>query len=64
MRIKSKVDFSGVPKGTIGFAEKDGDLWLITWDNITSVRGLPFEKRALYDWFNEWEFKQYLEVLE
>jgi hypothetical protein len=56
MRIKSKVAFSGVPKGTTGFVEKDEDLWKITWE--------LYREKPLVDWFNEWEFNQYLEILE
>jgi len=60
-KIKSLVDFSRVPKGTIGTIERDGDLWKVTWDNLPHVfRGMPFKKRPLQDWFSQQEFDQYL----
>ena len=64
MKIKSLIEFSGVPKGSTGKAEKDGSEWKITWNGIESLRGIPFEKRPLEDWFDEYEFKKYLEVIQ
>ena len=52
MKIRTLVEFSGVPKDTTGIAEPDGDSWKITWD-------LPRTK-PLVDWFDEFEFKKYL----
>jgi len=56
MKIKTIVEFSGVPKDTTGEAERDGDQWKITWDLDRT--------KPLVDWFNESEFKQYLEVFK
>ena len=56
MRIKTFKEFSGVPKGTTGMAERDDDLWKITWD-------LPRTK-PLQDWFDDGEFQAYLEVID
>lgn len=55
INIKTKVDFSGVDKGTTGTAEKDGSLWKITWNQNRS--------KLIEDWFNESEFAQYLEII-
>ena len=63
MKIKSLIEFSGVPKGSTGIAEKDDDLWKITWDDIRVFYGIPFIKRQLVDWFDEYEFKKYLEPI-
>jgi len=65
MRIKTNHEFSSVPKGTRGIAERDGDLWKITWDNISRM-GLVsgrFAKKNLEDWFDDEEFKKYLEII-
>ena len=58
MKVISLVEFSGVPKGTTGICENDSseDSKKVTWDLDRS--------KPLVDWFNEWEFKKYLEVLE
>jgi len=56
MKIKTLVKFSGVPKDTTGEAERDGDQWKITWDLDRT--------KPLVDWFDESEFKQYLEVFK
>ncbi len=64
MKIKSLVDFSAVPKGSTGIAERDGRLWKITWDQISVIRGIPLKKRLLQDWFDEQEFKKYLEIIK
>ncbi len=64
MKIKSLIEFSRVPKGTTGMAERDGDLWKITWDNLETFRGMPFKKRPLQDWFDQGEFDQYLIEIE
>jgi len=63
MRIKTNHEFASVAKGTMGIAVRDGDLWKITWDNHKVFRGLPFKKRPLEDWFDDKEFKQYLEIV-
>lgn len=64
MKVKSLVEFSGIPKGTTGKAEKDDKLWKITWDGIKKFRGTPFTKKPIEDWFDEMEFKKYLEILK
>jgi len=54
MKVKSKVEFSGVPQGTTGIAEKDeNDLYKVTWDLVRT--------KPLVDWFNEFEMGKYLE---
>lgn len=63
MKIKSIIEFSGVPKGTSGIATRDGALWKITWDDVEVMKGLPFKKRKLEDWFDDYEFKKYLVVI-
>jgi len=66
MKIKSTIEFSGVPKGTTGEAIRDGDLWKITWHNIERMGTLPsgrFGKKLLEDWFDQYEFKKYLVVV-
>jgi len=66
MRIKTTIEFSRVPKGTTGTAEKDPayfNNWKVTWDGIETFRGMPFKKRPLEDWFNQEEFDKYLVVI-
>lgn len=62
LKIKSLVEFSGVPKGTTGIAEREDDLWKISWDDIKVLRGIPFKRRPIQDWFDDDEFKKYLVV--
>ncbi len=56
MKVKTVVEFSGVPKGTTGNAERDDIEWKVTWDLKRT--------KPLIDWFDEAEFKKYLKVLE
>ena len=65
MKIKTLVEFSGVPKGTTGIAEIEKDrpfsktkMWKITWDLSPKLFGM--KKKSLSDWFDESEFKEYL----
>lgn len=56
-RIRTRVPFSGVPKGTTGTVlEPDDELVTlpIQWD-------LPGRTRPLVDWFSRWEYERYLE---
>lgn len=55
MEIKTLVEFSGIPKGTTGQAERDGKIWKITWN-------LEQRTKPLCDWFNQEEFDKYLVV--
>lgn len=64
MKVRSLVEFSSVPKGSTGIAIKDGELWKVTWDNVKKLRGKPFKKKRLEDWFDEYEFTKYLEVIK
>lgn len=64
MKVRSLVEFSSVPKGTTGTAKKDGELWKVTWDDLKKSRGEQFKKRRLEDWFDEYEFTKYLEVIK
>jgi len=63
MKIKSLIDFAGIPKGSTGDAVRDEKLWKITWDKFGTFRGIPFKKKPLEDWFDEYEFKKYLVVI-
>ena len=63
MKIMTKYEFSGVPKGTTGLVideerDKYGKIkdYAIQWD-------LPRPK-PLVDWFTPDEFVDYLEVIE
>ena len=63
MKVKTIVEFSGVPKNTTGICNEDHDadwsdkkVWKVTWDLE--------RKKPLIDWFDEVEFKKYLKVLE
>lgn len=60
MKIKTLVEFSGVPINSTGEAIREGDLWKITWDNLTRFGGIPFKKKPLEDYFDNEEFKKYL----
>ena len=57
MKVITRVDFSGVKKGTGGIAVRDdidGKIeWKVTWD-LDRIKNLV-------DWFDESEFEQYLE---
>jgi len=58
LKVKTRVDFSGVPKGTTGTAVKETDdsgLYKITWNQG--------RHREIEDWFNQREFDQYLEII-
>lgn len=64
MIIQTKVAFSGVAQGTHGTAERDGDLWKITWIQGERTEYLgrgQFAKKPLVDWFSDSEFTQFLE---
>jgi len=61
MRIKTLVEFSGVPKNTTGYCEEDKDdwhdgkkMWKVTWD-LTTRKSKP-----LVDWFDQGEFDRFL----
>jgi len=60
MKVKSLVEFSGVPKGTIGVIEKDDKLWKVSWTSILRFGGIPFRKKPLEDWFDDGERAKYL----
>ena len=69
MKIKTLVEFSGVPKGTTGTAERDPEYennWKITWDGITrmGLSGGRFAKKNLEDWFDQDEFDRYLVIVK
>jgi hypothetical protein len=56
MRVRTKVDFSGVHSGTTGIAEKETDgTWKITWTQNKS--------KEIEDWFTQSEFDKYLEII-
>ena len=60
MKIRTKVAFSGVPQGTTGIAERDYEydevMYKVVWDLQRT--------KPLTDWFDEEEFKKYLEVIQ
>ena len=59
MRIKTLVEFSGVPKDTTGLCEEEHEewhkgkkMWKVTWDLVRS--------KPLIDWFDQREFDKFL----
>ena len=69
-RVRSKVEFSGVPKGTVGLVmPKDRTGFPVAWDlhhegHIYSPEGSRTFVKPLVDWFNNWEAAQFLEPVE
>lgn len=63
IKIKSLIEFAGVPKGSTGTAvwNKELDDYLITWDNEKRYFGT--KHRNLQDGFDKYEFKKYLEII-
>ena len=69
MKIKTLIEFAGVPKGTTGEAEVDHEatwskekVYKVLWDLpnfINVITGKP-----IYDWFNQKEFDDFLEVTQ
>ena len=64
-RIRTKIAFSGVPKGTEGTAAFEKDtvknvVWRITWE-LQGVRAS--QKRPLVDWFDQSEYDEFLEEI-
>jgi len=62
MKIRTLREFSGVPKGTEGEAEKDGKTWKVTWNLTRDFLGTPRHK-PLVDWFTQDELDSFLEKL-
>lgn len=63
MKVKTLIEFSGVPKGTVGTIEKDDKLWKVSWDGIERfgvTKSGKFGKKNLEDWFDDGERKKYL----
>lgn len=63
MKVRTIVEFSGVPKNTTGECIEDVEadwtdkkVWKVTW-NLKRTK-------PLIDWFDEFEFKKYLEILK
>ena len=69
-RVRSTVEFSGVPKGTVGLVlSKDGTGFPVAWDlphegHVYSPAGSATFVKPLVDWFNNWEAAQFLEPVE
>ena len=69
-RVRSKVEFSGVPKGTEGIVlPQDRTGWPVAWNlphegHIYSPEGSTTFVKPLVDWFNNWEAAQFLEPVE
>lgn len=63
IKIRSLVDFAGVPKGSTGIADWDEEQnhYLITWDSIKRWFGVKY--KPLQDGFNKKEFEKYLEKI-
>lgn len=63
IKIRSLVEFAGVPKGSTGIAEWDEELnhYLITWDSEKRWFGTKY--KALQDGFDKGEFEKYLEKI-
>ena len=67
-RIRTKIEFSGVPIGTKGTAEFVKDIdediginrWRITWE-LEGVRASP--NRPLVEWIHQKEFDDFLEEI-
>ena len=66
-RVRSKVDFANVPKGTVGVVlTKDHTGWPIQWElpGEANVFGPGYHVRfpkPLVDWFDDWEADRFLE---
>jgi hypothetical protein len=65
-RIRTRVEFSGVPKGTTGRvvvadAMREGFDVAIEWE----LPSRPFgtQRRRLRDWFDKFEFEKHLEEI-
>ena len=63
VKMKSSVEFSGVPMGTEGEVERDGKLWKVTWNIKTHSDGRPRFK-PLVDWFSDDEKENFLELIK
>lgn len=66
-RVRSKVDFANVPRGTVGLVlAKDRTGWPIQWElpgeaNVDGPGDHVRFPKPLVDWFDDWEAAQYLE---
>ena len=66
-RVRSKVDFANVPKGSVGVVlAKDRTGWPVQWElpGEAHVLGPAYHVRfpkPLVDWFDSWEAERYLE---
>ena len=56
-RVKSKVAFSGVPRGTEARVEREINLYRVTWE-------LDGRDRPLVDWFDQKELELYLQEID
>lgn len=69
-RVRSKVDFANVPKGTVALVlEEDHTGWPVSWDlphegHLYTPLGHTTFVKPLVDWFNSWEAAQFLEPVE
>ncbi len=68
MKVKSLVEFSGVPKGTTATCEKeiepnwtDKPMWKVTWNLPLKLFGT--KRKPLQDWFDDEEKAKYLVVV-
>jgi hypothetical protein len=56
VKVESLVEFSGVPKGTIGIVEIDGKRFKIIWE-------LPNRVKPLVDWFSKDDYDRFLKEI-
>lgn len=63
LKVKSLIDFSGVPKGTIGIIEASSGSWPEKDAVNVAVHWQRHTKDPLIDWFS-WEDLKFLEVLK
>lgn len=69
-RVRSKVEFSCAPKGTVGLVlSKDRTGFPVAWalpheGHVYTPFGAATFVKPLVDWFNNWEAAQFLEPVE
>jgi hypothetical protein len=65
-KIRTKVEFSGVPKGSTGIivrADNMGREWDVVIEWNLAPRQFGMKKKGLEDWFTKYEYEKYLEEL-
>jgi hypothetical protein len=64
INIRTKVEFSGVPKGTTGKVIEDLTPGRNHKEKEYAIQWGLVRTKPLVDWFTESEFRDFLEVLE